>query len=124
MRKLITITILTLMAMFSLCAEDYLKTREVNNSLEGKATVCLISDDIPDDPTVPETNRKSYSVVWFEKDGSDVVSVYECYSFIDDAFKVWLMNRDRIESIRILTYEAVEEINGTLCLVKIYDLNI
>lgn len=119
MRKAILAIVIALATVFSLSAEEILKERYVKgNIVEGPAKVCLISEE---DDLKEFGIFTRYYVVWFERDGSDIVNVYDCDS-IEQAFNVWLMSRNEIESKRQISVELVEELYGTLCLIRAYEL--
>lgn len=107
MRKLVIGLVLVVMAVFSLSAGTVefheLKERHVDNTYEGHATVLLTSITLSNDIVL-------YYVEWWERGGSDVVSVYNCTS-LEHAFNVWNMSRDKVESTRNLIMENVHTAN-------------
>lgn len=117
MRKFAIGLVLAAMMVFSLSADETLKERHVNNSYEGQATVFL--NYTPG----PEPDGCDYSVIWWMDDGSDVLNIYYCPpgTSLEQAFKVWNMNRYEIESIRKLFHEeAVKDDKFGLLLLRGY----
>lgn len=115
MRKIVIGLVLVVMAVFSLSAGETLKVRHVDNYYERRATVVLSS--------LVKGDSTYYFVEWWEEDGSDVVSLYT-FKSLEEAYNVWLMSRDKVESISQFHNERVSKTkDGTaLVLVRYYKI--
>jgi len=113
MRKIVIGLVLAVMAVFSLSAFETLKERHVDNAYEGRADVILGSRT--------RTDGVSYRVIWKHLNGSDVLDYYD-FSSLEQAFNVWNMNWFEICDARQLYHEDAVEVNGTLYLIKYYEI--
>lgn len=117
MKKIITITILVLMTIFSLSAEEILKTK----------TEYWYGDNLQVDIKLVKFEEDYYAVFWVYKNGLNVVEMFP-YASLGDANLLWTYSSPDIgrKLYKSTVMEASEEdakelgIKPGLCALNIY----
>jgi hypothetical protein len=96
MKKLVISLVLAVMAVFSLSADEIIKTRRVTNIRDGRVIIMLTQD--AKDPNL-------YGVIWDNVEkvyGTEEITLEEAYfcGSLTNALKVFNMNRTQLEEKR------------------------